>query len=118
MWQRLALVIGRPDWSKDASLKSVEARRAVENVIETGITAWTLSRDADEAMSDLQAAKVAAGVARLPIDLLKDRHLRSRAFLQELERAFMGLHLQPSMPIREGVGPYPISSGADARTAQ
>lgn len=111
-WQRLALLIGRHDWATDASLKSVEARRSIEDVIETDIEAWTLTRDADQAMSELQAARVAAGVARLPIDLLKDRQLRSSAFLQEVERAFIGLHPQPSMPIREGRETYAIRTTA------
>ncbi|VIO79092.1 CaiB/BaiF CoA transferase family protein [Bradyrhizobium ivorense] len=112
MWQRLAILIGRPDWAMDAALKSAEGRRGIEDVIEVGIEAWTLTRDADQAMSELQAAKVAAGVARLPIDLLNDRHLRSRAFLQEVERALIGWHPQPSMPIREGAGPYAIRTAA------
>jgi crotonobetainyl-CoA:carnitine CoA-transferase CaiB-like acyl-CoA transferase len=112
MWQRLAVLISRPDWATDASLRSAEARREIEERIEAGIEAWTLARDADQAMSELQAARVSAGVARLPIDLLTDRHLRSRTFLQEVERAFMGLHPQPSMPIREGARPYTIHSAA------
>lgn len=112
MWQRLAILLGRPDWATDESLKSADGRRRIEDVIEKGIEAWTLTRDADQAMSQLQAARIAAGVARLPIDLLKDPHLRSRAFLQEVERAFIGLHPQPSMPIREGVGPYVIRTAA------
>lgn len=112
MWQRLANVIGRPDWATDASLRSVEARRDMEDAIDKGIEAWTLSRDADDAMSELQTANVAVGVARLPIDLLEDRHLRSRAYLQEVKRAFIGLHPQPSMPIREGEGPYTIRNAA------
>ncbi|MGY3573004.1 CaiB/BaiF CoA transferase family protein [Bradyrhizobium sp. USDA 4504] len=112
MWRRLALVIGRPDWAADQSLKSEEARRDIEDVLERGIQAWTLTRDADQAMSELQAAGVAAGVARLPVDLLKDRHLRSCAFLQEVERAFIGSHPQLSLPIREGSEPYPIRAAA------
>ncbi|QOZ23940.1 CoA transferase [Bradyrhizobium sp. CCBAU 51753] len=112
MWRRLALLIGRPDWAMDASLKCAETRRKVENVIERGIENWTVTRNADEAMLDLQASNVAAGVVRLPIDLLNDRHLRSRAFLQEVERAFIGLHQQPSMPIRESVRPYGIRTSA------
>lgn len=112
MWHRLAILIGRPDWATDASLTSAEARRGIEDMIERAIEAWTLTRDADQAMSELQAVSVAAGVARLPIDLLKDRHLRSRAFLQEVERAFIGSHPQPSMPIREGARPYAIRTPA------
>lgn len=112
MWQRLANLLGRPDWARDETLKSAEARRGAEDVIETGIAAWTLTRDADEAMSELQAAGVAAGVARLPIDLLQDPHLSEREFLQQRERAFIGLHPQPSMPIREGSRPYAIRNAA------
>lgn len=112
MWQRLAVLIGRPDWATELSLKSAEARRSIEDVIEREIEAWTLVREADQAMSDLQTARIAAGVARLPIDLLNDKHLRSRAFLQEIERAFIGVHPQPSMPIRESARPHAIRTPA------
>lgn len=112
MWQRLATVIGRPDWAMDTSLRSAEARRSIEHLIERTVEAWTLSRDADQAMSELQAARVAAGVARLPIDLLNDPHVKSRAFLQEVERAFIGPHPQPSIPIREGARPYAVRTAA------
>ncbi|WP_027546690.1 CoA transferase [Bradyrhizobium sp. WSM2254] len=112
MWQRLAILIGRPDWAADPSLKSAQARRSIEDVIARAIEDWTLARDADQAMSELQAARVAAGVVRLPIDLLKDRHLGSRAFMQKVERAFMGPHPQPSMPIRESTTPYAIRAAA------
>ncbi|MDI3567378.1 CoA transferase [Bradyrhizobium sp. Arg816] len=112
MWQRLAALIGRSDWAMDTSLNSAEQRRGIEDVIERSIEAWTITRDPHQAMSDLQAAKVAAGVARLPIDLLDDPHLRSRGYLQEVERAFIGLHPQPSMPIREGEAPFTIRTPA------
>lgn len=112
MWQRLAILIRRPDWAADPSLKSEKARRAIEDVIERAVEAWTLTRDANQAMSELQAVRVAAGVARLPIDLLNDRHLQSRAFLQEVERAFIGRHPQASLPIREDSEPYPIRAAA------
>lgn len=112
MWQRLAVLIGRPDWATNTSLKSAEARRGIEDLIERAIEAWTLSRNADLAMSELQATRVAAGVAHLPIDLLNDPHLKSRAFLHEVERAFIGPHPQPSIPIREGARPYAIRTAA------
>ncbi|WP_245319881.1 hypothetical protein [Bradyrhizobium sp. LMTR 3] len=57
-------------------------------------------------MSELQAANAAAGVVRLPIYLLNDLHLGSRGFLQQVERAFIRLHPQPSIPIREDARPY------------
>lgn len=112
MWQRLAGLIGRPDWAADPSLKSSEGRRGIEEFIETHIATWTRDRDADQAMFELQAEGIAAGVARLPIDLLTDRQLKSRTFLQEIDRVFMGRHPQPSMPIREGARPYAIRTAA------
>ncbi|WOH80369.1 CoA transferase [Bradyrhizobium sp. BEA-2-5] len=112
MWQRLATLIGRPDWATNPSLTSPEARRVIEDEIERGIEAWTRAREDDKAMSEMQAARIASGVARLPIDLLKDRHLGSRAFLQEVERPFIGFHLQPSMPIRENASPHLVRTAA------
>ena len=61
-------------------------------------------------MNALQAAGVAAGVARLPIELLKDPHLHARGFIQEIDRAFIGRHPQPSMPFRENGAPFEIRS--------
>jgi len=112
MWQRLASVIGRSDWAADPSLNLAEGRRSIEDTIEEEIEAWTRTRDADQVMADLQGARVAAGVVRLPIDLLQDRHLRSRRFFQEIERSFIGAHLQPSIPIRESARPHSIRRAA------
>ncbi|MDF0581952.1 CaiB/BaiF CoA transferase family protein [Bradyrhizobium yuanmingense] len=112
MWQRLAALIGRAEWAADPSLKSERRRRLIEDTIENEIESWTRRRDADDAMAELQDARVAAGVVRAPVDLLQDPHLRSRAFFQEVERAFIGRHLQPSIPIREGAVPSPIRRAA------
>ncbi|MGY4408104.1 CaiB/BaiF CoA transferase family protein [Bradyrhizobium sp. USDA 3315] len=112
MWQRLASVIGRPDWAADPSLKLADRRRTMEETIESAIEAWTCTLDADQAMLRLQAASIAAGVVRLPIDLLKDPQLRSRSFFQQVERALIGVHPQSSIPIREGTRPHSIRRAA------
>ncbi|MBR0933796.1 CaiB/BaiF CoA-transferase family protein [Bradyrhizobium jicamae] len=110
MWPRLARLLGREDWVIDATLKTAAGRRAIEAEIEAAITAWTYARDPDAAMTALQAAGVASGVARLPIDLLHDPQLQSRGFIQQVDRAFIGKHPQPSMPFREAAEPFAISS--------
>jgi crotonobetainyl-CoA:carnitine CoA-transferase CaiB-like acyl-CoA transferase len=58
----------------------------------------------------LQAEGIASGVARLPIDLLQDPQLHARGFIQQVDRAFIGKHPQPSMPFREGDAPFAIRS--------
>jgi crotonobetainyl-CoA:carnitine CoA-transferase CaiB-like acyl-CoA transferase len=110
MWPKLAKLLGRADWAGDAWLKTAVGRRAIEGQIEAAITAWTSTRDSEAAMAALQAAGIASGVARLPIELLRDPQLQARGFIQEVDRAFIGKHPQPSMPFREGEKPFPIRS--------
>jgi len=108
MWPRLAGLLGRADWAADATLKTAAGRRAIESAIEAAIAAWTSERDPEAAMKAMQAAGIASGVARLPIELLHDPQLQARGFIQEVDRAFIGKHPQPSMPFREGAKPFPI----------
>jgi crotonobetainyl-CoA:carnitine CoA-transferase CaiB-like acyl-CoA transferase len=108
MWPKLATRLGRSDWASDAKLKTAPGRRAIESEIEGAIAAWTASRDPEVAMKELQAAGIAAGVARLPIELLQDPQLHARGFIQYVDRAFIGKHPQPSMPFREGEAPFAI----------
>jgi crotonobetainyl-CoA:carnitine CoA-transferase CaiB-like acyl-CoA transferase len=108
MWPKLARLLGRADWAGDKTLKTAAARRNIESEIEAAIGAWTSAREPEAAMNALQAAGIAAGVARLPIELLRDPQLHARGFIQEVDRAFIGKHPQPSMPFREGANPFPI----------
>jgi crotonobetainyl-CoA:carnitine CoA-transferase CaiB-like acyl-CoA transferase len=110
MWQELCRLLGREDWAGDASLKTAAGRRKIESEIEAAITQWTSTRAPDEAMNALQAADIASGVARLPIELLKDPHLAARGFIQEIDRAYIGKHPQPSLPFREDEKPLAIRS--------
>ena len=110
MWPKLCQLLGRPDWAADATLKTATARRRIEHEIEAAIAGWTSTRAPDDAMNALQAAGVASGVARLPVELLQDPQLHARGFIQEIDRAFIGRHPQPSMPFRETDRPFEIRS--------
>jgi crotonobetainyl-CoA:carnitine CoA-transferase CaiB-like acyl-CoA transferase len=108
MWPRLCKVLGREDWAADETLTRAAGRRAIEDEIEAAITDWTSRRAPEDAMNVLQAGGIASGVARLPIELLNDPQLQARGFIQEVDRAFIGRHPQPSMPFREGEKPFAI----------
>ena len=72
-------------------------------------------------MVTLQQAGIAAGVARLPIDLPGDPHLLAIGHWQPVVRPFMGPHLLPSVSYREETPDCPTRSNgcrADARPAQ
>lgn len=103
-WRSLCGVIGREDLARlDAN-----ARRSRQDRLEATITGWTATRAADEAMAILQAAGVAAGVARRPFELDKDPHLIARGFWHRMDRPFIGRHWQSSPAFREGNAAYPV----------
>ncbi|MCW8084181.1 CaiB/BaiF CoA-transferase family protein [Sabulicella glaciei] len=112
-WARLCGVIARLDLGGDPGLATLEGRRTREAELEAALLAWTGAREADAAMSELQAAGVAAATVRRPTTLWHDPHLNARGFWQHTERAFLGPHQQPSAPLRvAGQGPYPIRRAA------
>ncbi|HYG46075.1 MAG TPA: CoA transferase, partial [Bordetella sp.] len=103
-WRGLCRVIGRTDLAHDASLASVDSRRARKAEIDDAIRAWTRSRTPEQAMAALQHEGVAAGASRLPSELLDDPHLKARGFWRWIDREYVGLHPQPSPGYRgEGV---------------
>lgn len=112
MWRQLCFAIDRPDLADRADLAASVGRRPDERYIEEAVEAWTCAHTADDAMNILQAAGVAAGVARIPFDLEADPHLVARSFWQKVDRPWCGPHSQPSLPFREDHGPYPVYHAA------
>ncbi|WP_322513797.1 CoA transferase [Rhodopseudomonas palustris] len=109
-WAALCRVMHRPDLAHDPALASAEGRRADEDRIEVAVRHWTSGVRPDLAMVTLQEAGIAAGVARLPVDLVGDPHLLATGHWQPVVRPYMGPHLLPSVSYREGFAerPYPI----------
>lgn len=109
-WRKLCHIMHRPDLAADATLATTEGRRTEEDRIEVAIRHWTTTVRPDLAMVTLQEAGIAAGVARLPVDLAADPHLMQVGHWQPAVRPFMGPHLLPSVSYREGEAllPYPI----------
>ncbi len=109
LWQSLCRVIGRDDLARDATLATAAGRRRREAELETAIAQWTQSQNADAAMNALQAAGVATGVVRGAGDLPSEPQLQARGFWQQVERAHVGMHRQPSAPFRENGEPYTVT---------
>jgi len=109
-WLKLCDIMHRPDLAADPALATAAGRRKDEDRIEVAIRHWTMTVRPDLAMVTLQAAGIAAGVARLPIDIASDPHLMKTGHWQPATRPFMGPHLLPSVSYREGDAllPYPI----------
>ncbi|HEU0084685.1 MAG TPA: CoA transferase [Bradyrhizobium sp.] len=108
-WRALCEIMHRPDLAADSALASAEGRRAGEDRIEVAVRQWTMTVRPDLAMVTLQAAKIPAGVARLPMDLPADPHLVKVGHWQAVDRPFMGPHLLPSVAYREGGAALPYA---------
>jgi crotonobetainyl-CoA:carnitine CoA-transferase CaiB-like acyl-CoA transferase len=108
-WPALCTVMRRDDLAQDKTLATIDGRRANEDRIEEAVRRWASTARADPAMAALQAAGIAAGVARSPQDLPADPHLMQTGHWQACDRAFVGPHLLPSVAYREGGDPKPVA---------
>ena len=86
-FERLASVVGRPEWLDDPRL----ATRAgwgehLADILRPGIEAWASTRTKAEAAAALTAEGVAAGPCHDATEVMADVHLARRNMLVEMER--------------------------------
>lgn len=106
-WQALCKAMRREDLAQDASLTTAKGRRKDEDRIEVAIRHWLADVRPDIAMTTLQKAGIAAGIAKLPQDLAADPHLVKTGHWQSVDREFVGPHLVPGVAYREGNAEMP-----------
>jgi crotonobetainyl-CoA:carnitine CoA-transferase CaiB-like acyl-CoA transferase len=111
-WPHLCEVIGRKDLSAEPMFETAAGRRTIEDEIESELSRWAAQKDPEAAMREMQAAGVAAGVARAPSELLEDPHIAARGSWQTVDRAWSGEHKIFTAPFREGGAPYAIERPA------
>jgi crotonobetainyl-CoA:carnitine CoA-transferase CaiB-like acyl-CoA transferase len=99
-WHRFCRVMGNPSWAQDSRFATSACR--LENVAEldSRVEGWTTQHTAEEVMTWLQAAGIAAGVVQDARDLAGDPQLRSRGFFVELDHPEMGKTISDVVPIR------------------
>lgn len=101
-WQALGALIG----CSDARFATEAGRAAHRDEIDAALSAWTRSRDANEAASLLQAHGIAAHASWTTPEIAADEHLRSRGAIVEVA--------EPDGKRRAAVGvPMRLSKGAD-----
>jgi crotonobetainyl-CoA:carnitine CoA-transferase CaiB-like acyl-CoA transferase len=88
-WPVLAGLIGSPGWAADPALRTLEGRKAAEDLIDRELAAWTAQRDRDEVFRRLQP-RIAAAPVNDPADLHRDPQLEYRRYLRELRHPEMG----------------------------
>ena len=100
-WIALTTVLGNPSWSQGAEFSDAVGRWAGRATIEAGLAATTLAWDAEELMTTLQRAGVAAGVVRTAADIVdEDPQLRHRNHWVTLAHPEMGNTVYNAPPFR------------------
>ena len=80
-WPRFCHALGDPPWTRDPRFATCAARRANQSALDEHVESWTRSRTAEEVMSHLQSAGVAAGRVANAEDLgRRDPQLHARAY--------------------------------------
>ena len=91
-WEALCQAMGNPEWTKDSRFATITGRKENESDLDRLIEGWTIQFSAEEVMTRLQAAGIAAGVVETPKDVFYDAQLRHRNHLWPMEHPEMGLY--------------------------
>ncbi len=108
MWQALCKAIDHPELADDPRFASKEARDANADALAAMIAAWTRGRDKHEAMRVLAEGGVPCSAVLDTADLLQDRHLRARGFVQSVEHPSWGEVELLGCPARLSGGTEPL----------
>lgn len=99
-WEDFCRVIGDPSWTRDPKFATLKGRKEHEEELNGLIEAWTTDHAAEEVMSLMQEAGVAAGVVQNAQDLYQDPQMHERRYFWQMEHRELGkfTHLgQPSI---------------------
>jgi benzylsuccinate CoA-transferase BbsF subunit len=89
-WRSLCGIIGRADLASDSRFATLALRLQNRSALDALVEEWTQARTAEEVMTRLQSAGVAAGVVQTGADLLKDVQLRQRNYFASFADSLIG----------------------------
>lgn len=101
-WQRLADVLGHPEWATDERFATFDDRRRNAGVLLPLLEDAFRTRTVSEWLEHLGAAGVPCGPINTVADALADEHTAARAMIVETEHPRFGTVRQPASPLRVG----------------
>jgi formyl-CoA transferase len=101
-FERLAKMIGRPEWLDDPRFATREGWRIhLEEVIRPAIEGWAAAKTKLEAARELNEAGIAAGPVNSAPDVIADPHVAARDMLVEVPRTDgEPPYLMPGNPVK------------------
>ena len=98
MFARWAKMLGEADWLTDPRFKDDLSRGDHAEIISKRVTEWTLARTTEQALKEMEAAKIPAGPLYTPQEALDDAHIRQAGLL--VDTPYPGLpHPAPLAPM-------------------
>src|SRR5215510_7069571 len=85
MFARWATLMGEDHWLTDPRFKDDLARGDNGEIISKRMSEWTAERTTEQALSELEKAKVPAGPLYTPQQALEDAHIRTAGLLNDTE---------------------------------
>lgn len=108
-WKNFCQIIGNPPWTQDPKFSTLQSRKENEEELDSLVEAWTIKYSAEEVMSRMQGAGIAAGIVQNAKDLYEDPQLKEREYFWVMEHKELGRfsHLgQPSVLSKTPAKPY------------
>jgi crotonobetainyl-CoA:carnitine CoA-transferase CaiB-like acyl-CoA transferase len=99
-WAGLREALGDPAWAEDASLATVDGRRARHDELDARLEEWSRDRDVVEAAELLIAHGVPAAAARDPRALYEHPQLQARGYYEVIDHPVVGKQATPVLPFR------------------
>jgi crotonobetainyl-CoA:carnitine CoA-transferase CaiB-like acyl-CoA transferase len=100
MFRRWARLMGEEHWLTDPRFKDDQGRGDHADVISKRMAQWTTERTTDEALAELEKAKIPAGPLYSPQQALEDAHIRAAGLLHDTD--------YPGLPRPAPLAPTPV----------
>ena len=100
MFRRWARLMGEEHWLTDPRFKDDQGRGDHGDIISKRMAQWTTERTTDEALAELEKAKIPAGPLYSPQQALEDAHIRAAGLLHDTD--------YPGLPRPAPLAPTPV----------
>ena len=116
-WLAFKEVMGRPAWADDPRFATAKSRQQNADALDSLVETWTSQHTAEDVMTLLQSAGVAAGVVQTGADLSRDPQLKERGFFRRVPDHQGEYRTIESAPYKLSRTPGSVTRGAPAFAA-
>ena len=85
MFERIAKMLGETDWLTDARFTTDLDRGNNGEILSERVAAWCAERSSEQAIAELEEAKIPSGEVYTPQRALDDPHIREVGFMQDVD---------------------------------